>query len=76
MGKHTKKEKESNLKLSLAAAFFLLALFVFCLIDELKNATCGGTSSRIFMIVFFSLCAIGLVWMIFYIIRQIKSGKK
>lgn len=74
--KKKKEEKEPNLKLTLAAAIFMIILILFCFIDTLKELANGTLGVTIFMSVFMGGCVIGLLWVIWYIIKRIKAGEQ
>jgi len=73
--KKKKEEKEPNLKLSLAAAILLIVLILFCLIDALKDLTNSTLGITIFMSMLMGGCVIGLLWVIWYIIKRMKTEK-
>ncbi len=74
--KKKKEEKEPNLKLSLAAAIFLVALILFCLIDTIKDQVNGSSVVNIFMSIFMGGCVLALLWVIWYIIKRMKEEKQ
>lgn len=74
--KKKKEEKEPNLKLSLAAAIFLVVLILFCLIDTIKDQVNGTSVMNVFMSIFMGGCVIAILWVIWYIIRRMKSEKQ
>lgn len=71
-----KQEKEPNLKLSLAAAALFAVMIIICLIDFIKQQIVETTALGIIMIVFMGACFIAIAWIIWYIIKRIKSEKR
>ncbi len=74
--KKKKEEKEPNLKITLAAAIFLIILILFCFIDTLKDLTSGSSGVTILMLFFMGACIGGLLWVIRFIIKRIKTEKQ
>ena len=74
--KKKKEEKEPNHKLTLATAIFLIVLILFCFIDTLKDLANGTPEVTIFMSIFMGGCIIGLLWVIWYIIKRMKAERQ
>ena len=74
--KKKKEEKEPNLKLTLAVAIFMIVLILFCFIDTLKDIANSTPGVTIFMSIFMGACIIGLLWVIWYIIKRMKTEKQ
>lgn len=72
--KKKKEEKEPNLKLTLAAAIFMIVLILFCMIDTIRGQVNGTSVVNIFVSIFMGGCVIALLWVIWYIIRRMDSG--
>ena len=74
--KNNKEEKEPNLGLSLAAAFLFLAMVLICLVDYVKQLTVSTSTYGVVMTAFMAGCIIALLWLIGYIIKNMKAKKK
>lgn len=69
---NNKKKKEPNLKLSLAAVFIMFAAITFCIVDSIVNKEFYGQGYEMFMLIFMTLCDVGIVCIILYVIKRIR----